>query len=69
MLATEIGITPQIGCDPYFIDFNNKVLANPYDDRGMDIIGSNKKLLQKLYTEHNDYLLGCNVEEMKKIYE
>ena len=29
VLATELGITPKIGCDPYFIDFKNKIIAHP----------------------------------------
>ncbi len=68
VLATELGITPQIGCDAYFIDFKNKIIANPYDDRGMDIIGKNRSLMQKLYTNHFDYLLKHDIEEMKKYY-
>lgn len=68
VLATELGITPQIGCDPYFIDFKNKILANPYDDRGMDIIGENKQLLQELYNKYHEYLLKCNIDDMKKHY-
>lgn len=69
VLATELGVTPQIGCDPYFIDFKNKILANPYDDRGMDIIGLNKKRLKKIYTKYHGYLLKCNIEEMRKYYK
>jgi len=69
VLATELGIKPQIGCDPYFIDFKNRILAHPYDDRGMDIIGNNKQRLQELYRKYNKYLLKCNVDEMKKHYQ
>jgi hypothetical protein len=69
VLATELGITPQIGCTAYFIDFNNKIIASPYDDRGMDIIGSNKQRLQMLYTKHQNYLLNHDINEMKKHYK
>jgi hypothetical protein len=69
VLATELGITPQIGCTAYFIDFNNKIIASPYDDRGMDIIGSNKQWLQFLYTKHRRYLLEHDINEMKKHYK
>ena len=69
VLATELGITPQIGCTAYFIDFKNKIIASPYDDRGMDIIGSNKQRLQFLYRKHQKYLLKHDINEMQKYYK
>lgn len=69
VLAIELGVSPQLGCTAYFIDFDNKIIASPYDDRGMDIIGKNKQRLQMLYTKFHHYLLKYDIDEMEKHYD
>jgi hypothetical protein len=50
-------IQPNPGCDVYLFNLNKKVLAFPYDDRGMDVVGTNRELLSVLYEKHQRYLL------------
>ena len=42
-LAADLGVKPRANCDVYLFSIKQEVLVHPYDDRGMDVIGSNKK--------------------------
>lgn len=56
-LAADLGIRPRLQCHVYLADPERGVLAYPYDDRGMDLIGPNKALLKEVYAEFNAWLL------------
>ncbi len=68
VLAQELGIRPAFQSSLYLIDFDKKIIAHPYDDRGMDIIGSNIALLTDLYRTFYDYLLDYDLDQMKKSF-
>lgn len=67
-LGSELGIEPTFNCKIYFINFKDKILAHPYDDRGMDLIGPNKTLLKKIYETYQSYLLEYDIDKMKEYY-
>jgi hypothetical protein len=56
-LAADLGIRPRLLCEVYLADVERGVLAHPYDDRGMDVIGPNRPLLRDLHTRFTAYLL------------
>ncbi len=57
-LAKDLGIIrPRPRCMFYLFNLKERVMAFPYDDRGMDIAGPNKHLLSTLYHKHHEYLL------------
>ena len=64
VLANEIGIRPRLPSQLYLADVERGILAHPYDDRGMDVIGPNHDLLRELYTRFDAYLLGYDRERM-----
>lgn len=68
-LANELGIRPRSQCDLYLFDFKTDVLVHPYDDRGMDIIGSNRELLQQTYDKFNEWLPNGDREQMKVYFD
>jgi len=68
IFATELGIEPSLGIRVYIAAPDSGVLANPYDSRGMDVIGSNRTLLKSLYTEFNEYLLDYDRDVMDKSF-
>jgi Domain of unknown function (DUF3885) len=41
----------------YLLSLDQQILFHPYDDRGMDIIGNNRVVLEQIYTKFNDWLL------------
>ena len=62
--ATDFNIQPKADCNVYFMDLARGVMAHPYDDRGMDIVGPNHALLSELFSTHRHYLLGYDMETM-----
>ena len=52
----------------YIFEFQKKVAVYPYDDRGMDVVGTNKVLLKALYESFEKDLLDYDREEMDRNY-
>lgn len=64
-LVKDFGeIRPKPGCDVYLFNIKKGIMALPYDDRGMDVVGPNKALLSALYNKHHQYLLEHDRAEM-----
>jgi len=59
---------PSLGLEIYFISLRNKVIFNMYDDRGVDIIASDKQSIAKLYWKYNSWLLDYDREAMDKVF-
>lgn len=69
-LATDFGsIRPNPHCWVYLFDCGKQIAVFPYDDRGMDVVGNNKKQLTKLYQKFNHYLLDYDRATMKATFE
>ncbi len=65
-VASDFNINPKIGAQIYLFSPELQILVHPYDDRGMDIIGSNYNLKKRLFNDFNDYLLDYDREIMNK---
>lgn len=65
-LACELRIEPSLWGTVHIIAPDVGILAHPYDDRGMDVIGSNWSHLRSLYAEFDDWLLDYDREKMLK---
>jgi Domain of unknown function (DUF3885) len=50
-------IHPQLDCWVYLYHAAKGLVIHPYDDRGMDVVGTNPQELAKLYKKFNHYLL------------
>jgi hypothetical protein len=61
-------IQPNPGCQIYLFDLQNKLMALPYDDRGMDVVGENLQALKLLYTNFVGYLLEYDRQKMDAIF-
>ena len=69
-LAADFGsIRPRAQCTVYLFNLDTSVMALPYDDRGMDVVGPNPSLLEKLYRKHSAYLLEHDREAMRASFE
>lgn len=55
-LAVDLGIRPRNAADLYLLAPDSGVIAHPYDDRGLDLIGPKNALLP-FYRRHRDWLL------------
>ncbi|CAA6827520.1 MAG: Unknown protein, partial [uncultured Sulfurovum sp.] len=68
-MANELGIQPSYWFDLYIYDPELEVLAHPYDDRGMDLAGSNKVVLSRIYKQFNNWLLNYDLSSMNKWFD
>lgn len=65
----DMGINPRIFDECFFINVNNKTIFHFYDDRGLDIVASQKKSLQELYGNYNDWILDYDRERIDRIFK
>lgn len=69
-VATDFAsLRPNPHCRVYLLNSRKRIVCHPYDDRGMDVIGSQKSALAELYTRHGDLLLEHDSEVMHKTFE
>ncbi len=68
-IASDLGVKPSANCRIHIFDFQQKLHVFPYDDRGMDIVGPNHELLEKLYFKFKKYLLQYDIDTMKNDFE
>ncbi|HEU0053797.1 MAG TPA: DUF3885 domain-containing protein [Longimicrobium sp.] len=54
--AHDLGVRPRLECGVYLADPARGVLAHPYDDRGMDLVGR-REALAEAYARFGEYLL------------
>lgn len=60
---------PRNGIDIYFINVTRKMIYHLYDDRGCDVIASNKEDLCSLYAEFNDWILNYDREQIDQLFK
>lgn len=68
VLASELGIRPRLRYSLYVADLSRRILAHPYDDRGMDLVAPQAPLMAGLYKTFNANLLDHDRERMDKIF-
>ena len=61
-------IRPNPGCLVYLFNMQKQVMVFPYDDRGMDVVGSNHDFLAHLYKKHQKYLLDYDRDVMNRTF-
>lgn len=61
-------IGPSPDCDFYIFDIEKGVEIWPYDDCGMDVVGSNHELLAQLYSKYHSYLLEYDMPIMEETF-
>lgn len=67
-LARELGIKPAVGWRVVIAAPELGLLACPYDDRGMDIIGPNTERLARLYHQFDAWLLDYDRARMAEMF-
>ncbi|QHT67825.1 DUF3885 domain-containing protein [Rhodocytophaga rosea] len=53
----------------YFLNIDKQLIFHMYDDRGLDIIASDRNTLQPIYEQFNDWLLDYDRERMDTIFK
>ena len=57
------------GPEVYFINKTKKVIFNLYDDRGLDIIASEKKDLKDTYQKFNNWILDYDKKQIDALFK
>ncbi|WP_026993147.1 DUF3885 domain-containing protein [Flavobacterium subsaxonicum] len=52
----------------YFINVDKKLIFSMYDDRGLDVIASNKETLRANYIKHNSLILDYNRQKIDSLF-
>lgn len=65
----EMDIRPKIIHDVFFINLSKDTIFHIYDDRGCDIIASNKESIRPLYQLYNDWILEYDKEAIDKQFQ
>jgi hypothetical protein len=65
----EQGREPSIGQRVYFINTNEDIMFNMYDDRGCIIFSKSKEKLKHLYTNYNDWLVDYWREHFDNLFK
>ena len=69
-IAAEMAIQPASdNHNTWLVDFEQKIILNAYDDRGLDIISTEKATLQPIYDKFGDWLLGYDREKMDAVFK
>jgi Domain of unknown function (DUF3885) len=64
----DLGIEPRLSARVYIMSRDTGVLAHPYDDRGMDLIGPNTTKLKEIYDRYRSWLLDYDLDVMDKAF-
>lgn len=69
-IAAEGHVAPKVRWlkDIHIVDFERGVAAHVYDERGMDIIATNKDEIQRLYHQFNDWLFDYDRAKMDAVF-
>jgi len=59
----------EVGYDVYIINNSKKVIFHLYDDRGCDVLASDKIQLKALYDEFNPWILEYDREQMDRLFQ
>lgn len=68
-IAVEMGIGPAAqGSSSYLVDFDRKIIAFAYDDRGMDVVSMDKSVLRPVYDEFRTWILDTEQDRVRAFF-
>lgn len=59
---------PRNGYDIFFVNISKKIIYHLYDDRGCDVITSDKEYIRFLYEENNKWILDYDRKEIDNTF-
>jgi hypothetical protein len=61
--------TPRITDYVYFINRSRNIILNMYDDRGLDVIATNRESLVSLYRSRPSWILAYDLPRIRDTFE
>ena len=52
----------------YFINLDKKIIFNMYDDRGLDVITTDKETIRPIYGKYNHWILDYDRKKIDKLF-
>lgn len=68
IIKADIGGISALVSNVYFVNSVDFVLFHLYDDRGADLIASNKEPLRPIFEKFNDWILDYDKEQVKRTF-
>ena len=68
VVSDYYSVKPRISADVYLLSRDIGILAHPYDDRGMDLIGPNTARLKQIDDAYRPWLLDDNLDAMDQSF-
>lgn len=65
----DMDIKPKIYHDVFFINRNKDTVFHIYDDRGCDVIATDKETIRSLYGGYNDWILDYDRHSIDKLFD
>ena len=62
-------LNPRIGEEVYFLNLSRNLIFHMYDDRGLDIIASDKNTLKPIYDKYNKWILNYDREKIDMVFK
>ncbi|MGO4110003.1 DUF3885 domain-containing protein [Paenibacillus sp. YAF4_2] len=63
---TDMGLKPNVKHEVFFVNISKEIILQIYDDRGCDVISTNREQLRSVYKEFNDWILEYNRKEIEE---
>ena len=60
---------PSVDGEVLLINTDKNIIYHMYDDRGLDVISSEKKAVQPIYEKYKNWILDYNREEINEIFK
>jgi hypothetical protein len=67
-IGNDLGIHPKVPARLCITSISRGVLLNPYDDRGMDVVGTTVDCLRSAYERFGDWLLSHDLSKMTRAF-
>lgn len=69
ILYTDFRKPHFLASNVYFLNSQAKLLYHLYDDRGLDLVATNKATLKPIYQQYHQWLLDYDRKAMQEIFE
>lgn len=67
-IGHDLGVRPTVSARLYLASLSRGVLLHPYDDRGMDLVGTSVAAIRPFYDRFRDWLLDRDQEKMTRLF-
>jgi hypothetical protein len=68
IIKADIGGISGLVSNVYFVNSVDSVLFHLYDDRGADLVASDKELLRPIFEKFNDWIMDYDREQIKRTF-